>query len=62
MLFSFVERSEQCTVAFMSKGEYVSGLTRFVRACREKVNIKHNRNECLILNPTPTVEFPIILF
>ena len=39
--FSFVERSEQCPVAFMSKGEYVSGLTRFNRTCRGKADIKH---------------------
>ena len=43
--FSFVERSEQRPIAFMSKGEYVSDLTRLIRACREKADIKHERNE-----------------
>jgi hypothetical protein len=45
VLLSFVERSEQCPVAFMSKGEYVSGLKRLIPACREKVDVTHKRNE-----------------
>jgi hypothetical protein len=46
----------------MSKGEYVSGLTRFIRACREKADIKHKKMKCLVPNLMPRVEFPIILF
>jgi len=47
----FVERSEQCPVAFVSKGEYVSDLTRFIRACREKADIMHKRNEMFNSKP-----------
>jgi len=35
----------------MSEGEYVSGLTRFIRACREKADITHKGNEMFNSKP-----------